>query len=169
MEFKVSDSFSETFLSVGEEIDNIMQRLNTIITKLNEEILKLRADEAATVDAALLETSDPKASEQFEDDSNPLNSHGPLEFVSGHKQDAEERDDQSHAMLPPGAEPTSDLRLNSSDCHNVEETGIEIVVKGQGNDNEDCGSPQRQTDFLEETNENDTDKEEKDKEWITVG
>ncbi|XP_070786242.1 death domain-containing protein 1 [Enoplosus armatus] len=163
-EFKVtpcSDSISDTFLSVGEDIKNITDKLNTIITKLDEEILKLCADEASTVDASLQETRDPQASEQPEDENYHLNSQDPLEFDPGHEQDVKDGDDQSHAMPSLDTEQTSGSRFSSSDCSDVEETGKEIAVKGQGSDNED------QTDFLEETN--DKGKEETKIEWITVG
>ncbi|XP_045920508.1 death domain-containing protein 1 isoform X2 [Micropterus dolomieu] len=171
-----SDSFSNIFLSVGEDIKDIIDKLNTIITKLDEEIHKLCAEKASTVDAALQETRDPKAdgSERREDDNNHLNSHDPLDFDSGHKQEAEDGDDQSRTVPSPDTEQTSDSRFSRSDCSNVEETGKELEVKGQGSDNEDCVSPKSQTDFLEETEKytnrvHDKSKEETNMEWITVG
>ncbi|XP_051284794.1 death domain-containing protein 1 [Dicentrarchus labrax] len=169
-----SDSFSDTCLSVGEDIKNIIDKLNTIRTKLDEEILKSCAEEASPVGAALQETGDTKTSEQREDDNNPLNSHNFLEFDSRCKKDIEDGDDQSHTMSLPDTEQTLDSRFSSSDCNNVEETGKELVVKSQGIDNEDCVSPDRQTDFCEETEKdtnrvNDKGKEEMNNEWITVG
>ncbi|XP_073330594.1 death domain-containing protein 1 isoform X2 [Pagrus major] len=164
-----SDSFSDTFLSVGEEIQNIMDKLNTIITKLDKEILKsCTVEEAPTVDAALKEARDPKASEQPEDDTNHLNSHEPLESDPGRKQDVEDGDDQSQTMTSADTEQTSDSRL--SRCNDVEETGQELVVKSQGRDDgRECVSSQSQTEVLEETNESDKGKEETNRGWITVG
>ncbi|XP_044040854.1 death domain-containing protein 1 [Siniperca chuatsi] len=169
-----SDSFCNIFLSVGNDIKNIMDKLNTIITKLDEEILKLGAKEASTVDASLQETRAPKASKQPEDDNNHLNSQDPLGFDSGHKKDIEDGDEQSHTMPSPDTEQTSDSRFSSSDCSDVEPPGKEFVVKSQGSGNEDCVSPESQIDFLEETEKdtnrvNDKGKNETNIEWITVG
>lgn len=146
-----------------------MHKLDTIITKLEEEIYNLSADETSVEDAAPQVTRDPEASEKSIDDNNHLNSQDPLELSSENRQDFEDGDDLCHTVSSADTETTSDPRNSSSDRNDVEETGIEIVVKSQGSDNENCGSPQSQTDFLEETNEGDKDKEETDKEWITVG
>lgn len=160
-----TDSFSDTFLSVGEDIKNIMDTLNAIITKLDAEILKLRAEEASTVDAQLQET---QATEKPDDDNDHQD---PIESDSGYKLEVE---DQSHTMPSPDTENTPESRFSSSDRNNVEETGKELVVKGQGSDNEDCVSPESQTDFLEETEKdrnrvNVKEKEETNNKWITVG
>ncbi|XP_073330595.1 death domain-containing protein 1 isoform X3 [Pagrus major] len=146
-----------------------MDKLNTIITKLDKEILKsCTVEEAPTVDAALKEARDPKASEQPEDDTNHLNSHEPLESDPGRKQDVEDGDDQSQTMTSADTEQTSDSRL--SRCNDVEETGQELVVKSQGRDDgRECVSSQSQTEVLEETNESDKGKEETNRGWITVG
>lgn len=145
-----------------------MDKLNVTVNKLDEEIRKLCAEEASTV------TRDPKASEQPEDGNNHLNSHDPLDFDSGHKQDVEDGDDQSHVLPSADTEQTPDSRSSSSDCNDVEETGKELVVTSQGSDNEGCVSPDAVTDFLEETEKdtnrvNDKGKEEANNEWITVG
>ncbi|TDG99661.1 hypothetical protein EPR50_G00196840 [Perca flavescens] len=153
-------------LSVGEDIENIMDKLNTVITKLDEEILKLCAEEAS----APLETRDPKAPKQPEDNNNHLSSHDALESDSGHKQDVEDRDDQSHTMPSPDSEQTSH---SSVDCNNAKETGKELVVKIQVSENENCNSPESQTNFLETENDtnrvNDKGKEKTNIGWITVG
>ena len=161
-----SDSFTDTVLSVEEDMQSIMDKLNTIITKLDKEILKLCSEEASTVDAALQETGDPEASEQLEDDINHLNSHAPLEFDSENKRGVE---DSTHSKPSPESEHVSDSRCSVSDTSDVEETEKETGVRGQGSDNEDCVSTERQTDFMEEKNENDKRKEETNEEWITVG
>lgn len=159
-----SNSFSDIFLSVGEEIQNIIDKLNTIIAKLDKEILKsCTLGEVSTVEA-----SDPKVSEQPEDDTNHLNSHEPLESDSGHKQDAGVSDDQSRTMPSADMEQASDSRLSRPECNDVEETGHELAVRSQGSQQE-CVPPQSQTEFLEETNESGKGKEETNKGWITVG
>lgn len=151
-----------------------MDKLHTIITKLDAEILKFCAEEASAVDAALQETRDPKVSEQPEADNNHLNSHNPLAFDCGHKQDVEGGDDQSHKMSSPDTEQTLDSRFSSSDCNDVKDTEKTLEVKSQGGDSEDPVSPESQADVLEETEKdtnrvNDKDKEEINNEWITVG
>ncbi|XP_054457885.1 death domain-containing protein 1 [Anoplopoma fimbria] len=152
-----SDSFSDTFLNVGENIENIMDKLKAILAKLDEEILRLCAEEASTVDAALQETRDPKGPEPPEDDNNHLNPCDPIESDSVHKQadDDGDGDDQSHTMPLPGTEQASDSRISSSVCNDVEEAEKRISVKRES-----------QTDFPEET-EKDTNRV--NKEWITVG
>lgn len=131
-----------------------MDKLNTIRTKLDAEILKLCAEEASTVDAALQETRE-------------LNSHDPLEFDSAHKQDVEDGGD--HTVPSPDAEQTSDSRFSSSDGNDVEETATELVVKRQGGDNEDCVSPDSLETEKDTNRVNDEGKKETNKEWITVG
>ncbi|XP_059211103.1 death domain-containing protein 1 [Centropristis striata] len=165
-----SDSFSFTLLSVGEDIENIMDKLSTIITKLEEESLKFHVDETSTVDAALQDSRDPNAPEQHEDDNNPQNSHGSLQSDSAHKQDVEDGDDQSHTMPLLDTEQTPDSR--SSDCSDVGETGKELVVQSEGGENQDCVSPESHTDMLEETEKdtsrlNDTGKDTNNG-WITI-
>nr|XP_046237533.1 death domain-containing protein 1 [Scatophagus argus] len=160
-----SHSFSDTFHSVEEDIQNIMEKLNTIITKLNKEILKLCGEEASTVNATLQETRDPKVSEQPEDDNNHLKSHKNLHFDCRLQQDAEDGCDQSHAMSSPDTEQTSESRLSSSDCNDVEETEEELVVQSQESV---CVSPHGQTDSLGQTNLNDKGKEATDNKCITV-
>ncbi|KAM8747598.1 death domain-containing protein 1 isoform 2-T3 [Acanthopagrus schlegelii] len=163
-----SNSFNYIFLSVEEEIQNIMDKLNTIIAKLDKEILKSHTvEEVSTVDAALKEARNPKVSEQPEDDTNQLNSHEPTESNSGHKQDAEVRDDQSRTMPSAHTKQASYSRLSGPECNDVEETGQKLAVKSQGSEDEECVSPQSQTEFPEETNE--SGKEETNKGWITVG
>ncbi len=119
-------------------------------------------------------TRGPKASEQPQDGNNHLNSHDPLESDTGHEQNVEDGDDQSHIKQTADTEQTPESRFSSSDCNDVEETGKELVVKSQGSDNEDCVSPDGRTDFLEKTEKdtnsvNDKGKEEANNKWITVG
>ncbi|TKS92905.1 Death domain-containing protein 1 [Collichthys lucidus] len=151
-----SDCFSDVWRSVGEQIQNVVDKLNAITTKLDEEILKSPAEEVSTVEAELQETREPQ--------DDRLNSNDPVEFESGLQQNIEDGGDQNQTMPSTDNEQTSDSRFNGSDCNDVEETRKELVVNGQGSDNEGRVSPESRTDFLEETNEND-----KNKEWITVG
>ncbi|XP_076581640.1 death domain-containing protein 1 [Chaetodon auriga] len=153
------DSFSHTFLSVEEDVQNTVDQLNTITTKLDREILKLYAEEASTVDAALQVTRD-----QLEDDPSHLNSHDPPGFDPGHKQDVIDGDDQSHMTASPDSERT-ESRVGNCDCNDEEDAGEELVFRSGGSDNEDSVPPENMTDFLEETNENDK----ANKQWITVG
>lgn len=146
-----------------------MNKLNTVITKLDEEILKLCAEDAS----ALQETRDPKAPKQPEDDNNHLSSHDPLESDSGHKQHVEDGDDQSHTMPSPSSSDIEQISHSSFDCNHAKETGKELVVKIQGSENENCNSPESQTNFLETENDtkrvNDKGKEKTNIGWITVG
>ncbi|XP_070711179.1 death domain-containing protein 1 [Pempheris klunzingeri] len=155
-----SDSFAITFLSVGEDIESITDKMNAIITKLDTEIQRGRSEEASASDAAPQETRDPK--EQPENDNNHLNSHDPLVCDCGYKQDDEGGDDHSRAMPSPDAEQTSDSGSSSCDCSDVGETGRESVVKGQGDDEE--GQTGKDTNVL-----HDKGREETNNEWITVG
>uniref|UniRef100_A0A3Q3H2Z2 Death domain containing 1 n=1 Tax=Labrus bergylta TaxID=56723 RepID=A0A3Q3H2Z2_9LABR len=129
-----SDSLTDTFLSVEEDIKNIMDNLNTIILKLDKEILNSCDDEVA----ARQETRDPEASEQPEDDSNP--SQDDLELDSGIKQDMEAEDNQRKTMPSPEAVQNSDIRVSSLDCIVVEGTVGELAVKSLGSGNEDLDS-----------------------------
>lgn len=102
------------------------------------------------MEAALQETREPQ--------DDRLHSNDPFEFESGLQQNIEDGDDQNQMMPSTDIEQISDARLEE-----------ELVVNGQGSDNEGRVSPESRTDFLEETNENDKNKEETNKEWITVG
>ncbi|XP_071316042.1 death domain-containing protein 1 [Trachinotus anak] len=161
-----SDSFSDTFQSVVEDTEKILQKLSTIITKLDAEILQLSAEETS-VDSALQETSNPETPVQPEDGNNHLSSHDPCESDPEHKQEGEDEGDQSHTRLSTDTKQTSD-------CNDVEDTWKELEVKGQVCGNEDCVFPVSQTDLLKETEKNAEkinvrSKEETKNEWITVG
>uniref|UniRef100_UPI0037E7576B death domain-containing protein 1 n=1 Tax=Semicossyphus pulcher TaxID=241346 RepID=UPI0037E7576B len=161
-----SDSFTDTFLAVGEDLTDIIHKLNTIITNVDREILKLSAEEASTVDAAHQETGDPKVSEQPEDDKNPT--QDPHDCESEQQQDIDDGDDQCRTTPSQDGKQILDSRFSNSNCNVVEETG----VKGQGSDNEDCVSPDSRIDFQEETEKDSNtviDKEETNNKWITVG
>nr|XP_020467022.1 death domain-containing protein 1 [Monopterus albus] len=148
-----SDSFSRTFQGVAEDIENIVDKLNTIITKLDAEILHVSVEEAS-----LQETRDPEMPEQPEDGNNHLES--------------KVEDGGALSYTRPSPDQLSDSIFGNSDCNSVEETGKALEVKGQVSGNEGCVSLESQIDSLEET-EKDTEmvnsKEETKREWIAIG
>ncbi|XP_034532048.1 death domain-containing protein 1 [Notolabrus celidotus] len=167
-----SDTFTDSFLRVEEDIKKIMDILNSITSKLDKEILILSSQKASTEDSAFQETRGPQGSEQLEDDKNY--SHDALEFDSGQKQDIEVGDDQRNTKPSPDTVEKTDERFYKSDCNTEEEKDREQAVKSQGSYNEDCLPADSQTDFQEET-KNDLNmvkekgKEETNNKWVTVG
>lgn len=160
---RCSDS-TNTFISIEEDIQNILDNVSGIMTKLDREILNLHAEEASTVEAGLQETSGQKASELTEEDTKDLNSHSPLEFDSRPKEDIEHADGGSHAMpYPPNTEKAS--RLSSCECDDVERKGNELVDDSEGCDDDVSQDSQRGS---METVEQVKGKETKN-ELITVG
>nr|XP_019951350.1 PREDICTED: uncharacterized protein LOC109634931 [Paralichthys olivaceus] len=167
----ITDFFSDTFQSLSEDIENITQKLSTIVTKLEAEVLCVSAEEASGVNVAPHETRDPETSARPEVGRKCLSFQDPLH--SDCEQEAENESDRRHPS--PNAELTAEIRLNCSDCSDVKETGGELEVKGQVDDNEEgCVSPVSQTDLLKERDK-DTGRmnvkveEETKTEWITVG
>ncbi|XP_067435695.1 death domain-containing protein 1 [Thunnus thynnus] len=157
-----SDFFGDTFRSIGEDVENIMDKLNTFISKLDGEILQICAEETLTMDAALEESKYP------EDGKNHLNSH---ESDSGCKQDIEDEGDQSLIRPSPDTDLTSDSNFDSFVCSDEAKTGQRQEVKSQESGNVLLES---HTDFLENTKKDtkridDKSKEETNNEWITVG
>lgn len=130
-----------------------MDTLNTIITKLDKEILKLSTEE----------TGDTTSSEQLDHTADHLNSSDPPCSGSGSKQDAEDGEDGSRASS--SAEQVS----HPGSCNDVEEKRKQLVVKGEDSDNEDCVSQDNQTDFAEEAREKVEGNKEMSNGWITVG
>ncbi|XP_068444410.1 death domain-containing protein 1 [Clinocottus analis] len=164
-----SDSFSETFLSVGESIENISDHLNGIVAKLDEEILRSCAGEAWTVDAALREARGPEAPERPGGDGRDPNAPEPHESDSGHRRADGDGDgaDQGRTVSAAGCEQASDSRFSSSACNDEEEEAEEDVsLKSRGSGHEDRVSPESQADKREET-ERDTNRV--NGEWVTVG
>ncbi|XP_062240528.1 death domain-containing protein 1 [Platichthys flesus] len=164
-----SESFSDTFQSVSEDFENLTQNLNTIVSKLETELLRVSAEEASGGDTALHETRDPETSAPPEDGRNSPSLQDPLD--SDCEQEDEDEGDQRSPS--PDTEQTADTRFTSSS--DVRDTGGELEVKGQLDDNEEgCVSPVSQTDLLKETDEdaertNVKVKEETKSEWTTVG
>ncbi|XP_053199071.1 death domain-containing protein 1 [Scomber japonicus] len=151
-----SDSFSNTFWSIGEDLENILDKLNIVITKLDAEILKICSEE--TLDVAPQESKDP------EGDKND-------ECGSGHEQGFEDGGDQSLTRLSPDTDLTSAINFESLACNDGANSGHGQEVKGQESDNV---LVETHADFLEKTKKNtkrtdDKCKEETNNEWITVG
>ncbi|XP_008281666.1 death domain-containing protein 1 [Stegastes partitus] len=140
------DSFSDVLLSVGEDVENILDKLSAIITKLDAAVLHLSVDEASTVDPALREPGETR--EQPED--NQVNGHERLE------QEVEDGGDQSRTR---SLQDTEQIQESSWSHNDVEKTEDEIQVRGQVSDSEDV--------VAEKDQEKKTD--EMKGEWITVG
>ncbi|KAF0029282.1 hypothetical protein F2P81_018387 [Scophthalmus maximus] len=169
-----SDSFSDSFQSVSEDIEKIIQELSTIATRLDAGILQESAEDASSVDAALREAGDPEASAQTEDGSGHPSSRDPRGSEPERKQEVADEGDRSRPRPPPGTGHTADSARSRSDRSGVKETGEEREVEGQAGHNEDRASPASQTDLLEEPEKdaervNVKGKEETKGEWITVG
>ncbi|CAJ1086122.1 death domain-containing protein 1 [Xyrichtys novacula] len=161
-----SDTFTDTILEVKEDIQNIIDILNSIIMKLDKEVLILSTQNPLT------ESGDPQELEQPEDDKKLY--HDALESDSGQKQSSEAGDGQSETKPSPDTVKNSDNRFCESDCSKVEETEREEAVKGHGSDNEDCVSPDGQRDSQEETKKDldvvkDEGQEGRNNKWTTVG
>ncbi|XP_026208460.1 death domain-containing protein 1 isoform X2 [Anabas testudineus] len=155
-----SDSFSDTLRSVGEDVQIIMDKLSTIVIKLDTEVTQLSAGEAFTVDAAHQETS-----AQSEDGNNQLNARDSA---------VEDGGDKSNTDVSPDTDQMSDFISSTSVCNNVEETKKELEVKCQVDYKEDCVSLENHIDLPEETatgagTVNDKFREQTKSEWITVG
>ncbi|KAM7377259.1 hypothetical protein PAMA_013854 [Pampus argenteus] len=150
-----SDSFSETFRSIMEDVENIVDKLNTVINKLDVEILQLCPEESLTVDAALQESKEEEEEEEEEERKIDLNSH---ESGSGHE------DDQRSS---PDADLTSASNSDSFVCNDGTESGQSKEVKGQESENILLES---RID-LPETTKKDTERtdEKTNSEFITVG
>lgn len=154
-----SDSFSDIFQSIGEDVENILDKLNTIIIKLDVEIFEICAHK--TLDAALQESKDPQGGKI------DLSSH---ECSLGHDQGTEVGGDQSITMLSPDTDLTSALNFESLVCDDGANSGQGEEVKDQDSTNILL---ETHTDFLEKTKRDakgiyDKNKE-TNNEWITVG
>ncbi|XP_056156182.1 death domain-containing protein 1 [Lampris incognitus] len=165
-----ADPFGNTLQSVADDIEDIMDRLNTIITKLGAEVITLCASEASTVDA---DTSpNTKQGEMLVLQGDPVHSPGGCDC--GHTQGADDGDTIKHTKptdtrVSVETERTSTSISGGPDCSDV-------GVKGQKTNTRDTRrtSPETLTDFAKETEkgkqlEDDEVKDEKNSEWITVG
>ncbi|XP_058479763.1 death domain-containing protein 1 isoform X1 [Solea solea] len=163
-----TDSFSDHFQSVVEDVEKIMQKLSTIITKLDVNWMEGSAGRTS----ACQETSDPQTPAEPEDGNSHLSVSDPHETESlEHQREVEE---ERGSGPSPDTEQTTDFTVRSSGCDDVGETGEETEVKVQLSDNEDCASPASHGDLLAETEKDEEArnvnvKEEKKSDWITVG
>lgn len=113
----ISDSV-DIFLSVGEDIDNLMERVTKIIPKLDEALLRLFVHEESAGAAAFQESRDSNASAQPEDITNHQ-SEKSLELKE------EVQDDHKNTM---------DSGFNSSNCSKDIESQGESQIRGQRED-----------------------------------
>lgn len=135
-----------------------MDKLNLIIARLDEEILKLCTTQTPAVGVANM-PGDLIILEQPADNNVQLEEQENNGFEDEHKQEAKDAND-SHSVTPTDTEQTSDSRLN------VDE-GEEEVNSDRVHD-EDVSS-ENQSEILEEEKENYKGKEEANKEWVVVG
>ncbi|XP_030609951.1 death domain-containing protein 1 [Archocentrus centrarchus] len=167
-----SGSCSDIFLSAGEDVEKIIDKIGSIILKLDAAIHQLSVDEASIAGEALQESRETDAPVQPEDVNNHPNSPDRLESDLGHEQEVEVGADRSPTRASPDTEQTADSTF-SSNCNKEEDTGTELHVKGQASDFLEK-SIHSQTELLDETEKdreriNDEGKEERRNEWITVG
>ncbi|XP_035805666.2 death domain-containing protein 1 [Amphiprion ocellaris] len=154
-----SDSFSDTVLSVGEDVEDILDKLSTIITKLDAAVLHLSVDETSSTDGDAASQEPRETTLQPED--NHLNPYHRLESDSGHEQEVEDGADQNHTTPLSDTKHRPDSTFN---CNDVEKTGEELQkVKGQVSDFLDL------LEDAEKDQERKNDKEETKSEWIPVG
>lgn len=154
-----SDSLSDAFISVGVDVENIMDKLSSITTKLDKEILQLRTEAAP-------EARHPETPEQHKHETNHLISHEPLETDSRPKQDAEDGDHGGQTMPPPGPQQAPDP--GSSDC-NAGEKEEALPLQSEAGKAQDCVPGDGRTDLVERTRHKVKDEEGTSPDWITVG
>uniref|UniRef100_A0AAZ1XBE2 Death domain containing 1 n=1 Tax=Oreochromis aureus TaxID=47969 RepID=A0AAZ1XBE2_OREAU len=158
-----SSSISDIFLSVGEDIEKIIDKISSIIIKLDAAIHQLSVDKASIEGEARQESRDTDTLVQPEDVKNHLNSPDRLESDSGHERVIE---DGAHRRLTEASadtEQTLDSNFSGSYCDN----GAESHVKAQAKDVLE-ESVHSETELLEETEKEDVSAKRKRK-WITVG
>lgn len=150
-----SDALSDAFISVGGDVQDIMDKLSSITTKLDQELLQLRT-----------EASQPETPEQHKHETNHPTSHDPAETDSRPKQDAEDGGDGGQTMPLPGPQQASDSR--SSDG-NAEEKEEESLLQSEASSAQDRFPGDGRTDLEEQTRPKVKDKEGTSPDWITVG
>ncbi|XP_028285599.1 death domain-containing protein 1 [Parambassis ranga] len=107
-------SFCDTFVSIEEDIESIVDKLSTVITKLDAALLHLSTEAGPAVNAAPEESTHTHAPAQHEDVNNNLSSPEQCGWDGG---------DETHTR--PDNEQTADCTVSTSTCNNEEE------VKGQ--------------------------------------
>lgn len=153
--FPCSDSVSNAFISIQVDIQHITEKLSTIISKLDAEILKLHAEGTTTKPQEIKDVN--------KDENKHQNISVPLEVDSGQKVDDE--DDGNSKMPSSDAQQESDLRSCSSDCNDLRGKEEELVSGSQESSSEGCFSQ----DSMEERGEKVEGKSETNSKWITVG
>lgn len=154
-----SDSLGDTLISVGVDAQNIMDKLSSITTKLDEEILKLRTEAAQ-------EARHPEPPEQHRPETNHPISHDPPETDSRPKQDAGGGDDGGQTMPLPGPSQASDP---CSSEWNTGEEEEELLLQSEASKAKECVPGDGRTDQVERTRLEVQDKDGTSPDWITVG
>ncbi|MED6241623.1 hypothetical protein ATANTOWER_022013, partial [Ataeniobius toweri] len=145
-----SVSVVDIFLSVGEDMDNIMDRVTKIIPKLDAAVLRLTVHEESAGAAVRQESRDKDASCQTEDIRNPQ-SESSLEL----KEEVQDVCDQKNML---------DSGFNSSNCGKEKDIEGEPHIRGQKRDfhYQAC-----LLEAEEKDRENKTEKGNEEK-WVTV-
>ncbi|MEQ2202761.1 hypothetical protein XENOCAPTIV_014925, partial [Xenoophorus captivus] len=145
-----SVSVVDIFLSVGEDMDNIMDRVTKIIPKLDAAVLRLTVHEESAGAAVRQESTDKDASCQTEDIRNPQ-SESSLEL----KEEVQDVCDQKNML---------DSGFNSSNCGKEKDIEGEPHIRGQKRDfhYQAC-----LLEAEEKDRENKTEKGNEEK-WVTV-
>lgn len=152
-----ADSVSDAFISIQVDVQHITEKLSTIISKLDAEIIKLHAEGTSIGSQEMKDAN--------KDEKNHLNVGVPLEVDSGPKVDDEVGDDGNGTMPSSDAQQESDLRSCSSDCDDLRGKEEELVSRRQESSTESCFSK----DSVEEGGEKVEGKTETISKWITVG
>lgn len=152
-----SDSVSNAFISIQADIQHITEKLSTIISKLDAEILKLHAEGTSIGPQEMKDAN--------KDEKNHLNASVPLEVDSGLKVDDEDGYDGNSTMPSSDAQQESDLISCSSDCNALRGKEEELMSRCQESSIESCFSK----DSMEEGGEKVKGKNETTSKWITVG
>ncbi|KAM9425722.1 death domain-containing protein 1 [Pholidichthys leucotaenia] len=159
----ISNSFCNILQNIREDIDNIMDTLTSITTKLDAAVLQLSSNEVAEVQ----ECRDTDNTVQPKDPRNHLKYPGQLQSDFGYEQNVEKNQTPSQE-----AARTTDSIYSSSSCNNKEHTGAELPIRVQVGDFE--RPILNHTDLLEENKKDQEESKNKGKEWtpsgwITVG
>ncbi|KAM4714750.1 death domain-containing protein 1 [Anableps anableps] len=147
---KIPRESVDIFLSVGEDMENLRDKVTKIIPKLDAAVLQLSADEETTGAAVFQGSRYNDASVQPEDISNQQSEYN-LE-LKGEAQDAHEQKN------------TLDSGLNSSNCSKEKETEGEFHIRGQ---ERDFHYQATLLEAEEKDKENKTEQRQEEK-WITV-
>lgn len=136
-----------------------MDKLSSITSKLDKEILQLRTEAAQ-------EARHPETPEQHKPETNHLVSHDPLQTDSRPKQDTEDGDDGGQTLPPPGPQQASDP--GSSDC-SAGEKGEELLLQSEASQAQERVPGDGRTDLVERTRPKVRDNEGTGPDWVIVG